>query len=138
MERKIIHSNLVFNNYVINKSLFEVNQEFNPTEEVSLDFKLSTDFKTNKNNDEALVVLICEVFKGYKEKNYPFYIYVEIIGNFYLQGEAELEFIELCKVNGTAILFPYLRAYISYITSISGVPNLILPTVNVLKMLEDK
>ncbi|SEC41144.1 protein-export chaperone SecB [Paenibacillus sp. GP183] len=138
MEKEIVPSSFTFDEYIINKSNFEVNQDFMQTDNINLDFKLNTDFQVNEENDRALIILICEVFNGFKEKNYPFNLYIEIVGKFSLNGEVDVEFANLCKVNGTAILFPYLRAYISFVTSMSGMPNLILPTVNVLKMLEEQ
>ncbi|AYV69397.1 hypothetical protein C2I06_22520 [Niallia circulans] len=138
MTKEIVPSSFTFNNYVINKSIFEVNQSFEPTDNVTLDFQLSSDIKINKTQDEALVILMCEIFKDAKENNYPFYMSIEIVGDFSLEGEIGVDFINLCKVNGTAILFPYVRSYISHVTSMSGVPNLILPTLNVLEMLEDE
>ena len=34
------------------------------------------------------------------------------------------------NINAPAILFPYLRAYISSLTALSGIPPIILPTLN--------
>src|SRR5690625_4599788 len=42
---------------------------------------------------------------------------------------------QLLLANGTAILFPYLRAAISSITMAAGLPPMILPTVNVRHLL---
>lgn len=50
-----------------------------------------------------------------------------------------LERIEkLLKINATAILFPYLRSIISSITANSGFQTLVLPVINVHKMLEQQ
>ena len=35
------------------------------------------------------------------------------------------------KINAPAILFPYIRAYISTLTSLSGIETIILPTLNI-------
>ena len=137
MEREIVASSFTFNEYVIRKSVFEINEDFQAVDQIELDFKLNTDIKLSESKDAALVILICEVFKDPVSNNYPFYIQVEIMGNFSLNGEVDANLVDLCKVNGTAILFPYLRAYVSYLTSMAGFPNLLLPTVNVSKMLEE-
>jgi|GEM_PF-1151775 len=53
-----------------------------------------------------------------------------------LQKERE-EIVELLRVNGTAILFPYLRAAVTSISAAAGiVPPFVLPTVNVFKLLD--
>ncbi len=39
----------------------------------------------------------------------------------------------LFETNGPAILFPYIRAYITALTSLSGIPAITLPTINFAK-----
>ncbi|NLJ01090.1 MAG: hypothetical protein GX371_08085 [Bacteroidales bacterium] len=46
-------------------------------------------------------------------------------------SESEKEFF--FNINALAILFPYIRAYISTLTSLSGIQPLILPTINLTK-----
>lgn len=61
-----------------------------------------------------------------------------------LTGIFELDGIDIDKreiyaeVNAVAILFPYIRALVSNFTANANVAPLILPTVNVMKMLTDK
>ncbi|MDY4753237.1 MAG: protein-export chaperone SecB [Prevotella sp.] len=33
-------------------------------------------------------------------------------------------------INAPAIIFPYIRAYVSTLTSLSGIPTIIMPTIN--------
>lgn len=40
-------------------------------------------------------------------------------------------------INAPAILFPYLRAYISALTALSGVPTITLPTLNLTSLGDD-
>jgi len=42
------------------------------------------------------------------------------------------------EFNGPAILFPYIRAYISTLTALSGIPPIILPTLNIASMINKK
>ena len=44
----------------------------------------------------------------------------------------------MLEVNGTAILFPYLRSIITTITSSMGIQPIILPTMNIVKMIKEK
>lgn len=44
----------------------------------------------------------------------------------------------MLEINGTAILFPYLRSFITTLTSNAGIPPLVLPTLNIQKIIEEK
>lgn len=66
--------------------------------------------------------------KGIKE---PF-VYIECVGLFKFKHLSSNEEIpEFFYRNSTAILFPYVRAYVSIVTTQANVPGLILPTVNI-------
>ena len=135
---KSVTSSFQFNEYRINNAEFRLNPEAEMDEYIDLDFNLDTDFYLNKEEDQAMVILRCVVFEDYIEKELPFYVNVEIVGNFFLNGDfTNEEVLNLCKVNATAVLFPYLRAYISNLTALAGVPCVILPTINIQKLLED-
>ncbi|MDR0989553.1 MAG: protein-export chaperone SecB [Prevotellaceae bacterium] len=63
-------------------------------------------------------------------------IYVKMVGLFgYDKGIDESTKKNFFNGNAPAILFPYIRAYISALTSLSGIPTIILPTLNLAKML---
>lgn len=71
-----------------------------------------------------------------------FSVFVSIIGTFEFDSdlveEAKTRFF---KINAPAILFPYIRAYISTLTSLSGMVPVILPTINMaeaMKKMEEK
>lgn len=58
-------------------------------------------------------------------------IQVDVIAHFKYEQPKEQE--ELCTYitqNAPAIIFPYVRAYISTLTGLSGIPPIILPTLN--------
>lgn len=58
-------------------------------------------------------------------------IKVKAIGMFEFEQEIPKEHLQnFFKKNAPAILFPYVRAYISALTSLSGIPSVILPTLN--------
>lgn len=135
---KSVTSSFRFNDYLIKNVVFNLNPETNAVENFDLDFSLDTDFYLNEENDQAIVTLKCVVFDDFIEKGYPFYLEVEIVGNFFLDGDFTNEEVKsLCRINATAVLFPYLRAFISNITALAGVPNLILPTINIQKLLDN-
>jgi preprotein translocase subunit SecB len=61
---------------------------------------------------------------------------VEIIGLFKFTGDFD-EVKNFLYLNAPAILFPYLRAYISTLTTLSGLDTYTLPTMN-LSSLKDE
>ena len=64
-----------------------------------------------------------------KDKSNAYQVFVSMIGVFEFKDEIE-NVSDYFKINAPAILFPYLRAYVSSLTSISGVDTVIMPTIN--------
>nr|WP_064974210.1 protein-export chaperone SecB [Lactococcus lactis] len=64
---------------------------------------------------------------------------ISVIGYFEINPEVEQEEIEQYLVqNGTAILFPYLRTTISFITSLDNDKAIIIPTINTIGLFEEE
>ena len=66
----------------------------------------------------------------------PFTAFVSLTGSFTVPEKENAQ--ELMEVNGTAILFPYLRAVMSQLTAAANIPQVILPTVNLVQMLNKR
>jgi len=64
-----------------------------------------------------------------KDKSDVYQVFVSMVGIFEFKEEIE-NISDYFKINAPAILFPYLRAYVSSLTSISGIDTVILPTIN--------
>lgn len=64
----------------------------------------------------------------------PFRLSVEIAGRFVCENEWKPEL----EPNVLAIMFPYLRSIVSMITSNSGREPIILPTINIAGLFENK
>lgn len=47
-------------------------------------------------------------------------------------------FEKMCHINGSAILYPYLREQLSNLTNKAGLGNIILPAVNFVKLYEER
>ena len=127
---KEIKSELKFMNYIVDSVEFKNNVNFEG-DETSLDFKPSVEFDIEEN--ELLVFLTIDVFHNAEQNNYPFEISVRVVGYFKLFNT---ENVEKYKANAVAVLFPYVRAIISTYTAAANVNPLILPTVNINKILE--
>lgn len=63
------------------------------------------------------------------DKNKSFKIKLCAIGLFQYEGSIEDSMQFFC-INGPAILFPYIRAYLSSLSALSGIPLILLPTIN--------
>ena len=66
-----------------------------------------------------------------KEKETTPFVEVQCIGIFKFEGVAKFsEIPDFFYRNSIAILFPYVRSYISIVTNQANVPGIILPTLN--------
>lgn len=89
-----------------------------------------------KNNKQAMIRLSVEIGNDKTES----YVKAEIAGFFTFEADEEISeevLVNYYQVNGTAILFPYLRSIVSDITSKSDNSPIILPTVNIHAMIFD-
>lgn len=68
-----------------------------------------------------------------EEDTIPFSAFVSLTGQFTVEEKERAR--EIMEVNGTAILFPYLRAVMSQLTTGANLPPIILPTINLVEML---
>lgn len=99
---------------------------------LSKDISLSFDTKGVYLNEKSQYELIFSVVAFNEEKTIeePF-LYVRCVGSFGFQNVTSFEEIpDFFYRNCIAILFPYLRAYVSVVTSQANVPGIILPTLN--------
>lgn len=105
--------------------------------------KLEPLFEVNigtKEDDINKAVVNLSVEIGDEDTSYE-YVYVEILGFFEFNNRDNFQPEEIknfYKVNGTAILFPYLRTLVSDLTSKGDESPIILPTINVNAFFEDE
>ncbi len=129
---KNINSILKFNNYIVNEINFRNNERFIQKDDgTSIKLNIIPEIKIDKKNMD--IVLEVEDFKDAEENNYPFEITMSVTGKFECEGEEPEKFIK----NAIAILYPYIRAIVSTYTASANVNALILPAINVNKLIED-
>lgn len=117
-----------FKDFKIYSSSIEIKEGY--AEDRQLEINLNPNGNVNKENglyEIVLDVYVCNKTKSIEIKT--------ILKGFFefdndLSDEAKDNFF---NVNGPAILFPYLRAYITALTSLSGIIPIILPTINLAK-----
>jgi len=104
------------------------------------DLDINFDVEGKYNNDESRFYLSFEVLAIDEESNNSF-ISVSCQGIFEFKNVEKFEDIpNFFYVNSIAILFPYVRSYISTVTVQSNIKPIILPTLNLTplaKLLKD-
>lgn len=124
-------SKLRFEKYIVKRVDFEYNEEFKD-DSANLDIDIDKNIEYIKN--KMIVTLAVNLFSK-TEKRYPFKMNVEVKGFFEIENNDEnINF----EPNAIAILYPYVRAIVSTYTSNANVMPLILPSINVNKLLEEK
>jgi preprotein translocase subunit SecB len=119
-----------FVEYIITKSI-HIHKNINRNKK---DYKLSLEPSgiLNTKIKQFQLALDLEVI----DKDEDSLLNVEIVGFFTYEGEAE-EIKNFLLVNAPALLYPYLRAYVSSITTLSGLGTHTLPTMNLLGLKEE-
>ncbi|MFO7952777.1 MAG: protein-export chaperone SecB [Bacillota bacterium] len=125
---------LNFKKYIVNYIDFRHNPDYSGGK-AKMDINFGHSIATK--NNEAQVTLRCVLFRNAKKEEKPFHLEVQMTGLFSFQGElAGEELKNLLRNQGLTVLFPYMRALITNITSNSGHPPIILPIINVNQLIE--
>lgn len=113
---------------------FKLNEEFNWKEEIDLEINVESDRVISDDGKQMVIVLKIHLFEDEIE-NYPFTMFVELHGLFELSDEADEKNVKQYYTNALAILYPYARAIVSNYTANANIEPVILPTVNIAKMI---
>lgn len=137
---KSIYSKFYFDNYKITNISFQLNNEFKPSGKITLNFDVERNISINDEENKANIELIFILWDKPERENYPFRIEINIVGTFSADDDMDrLQFEKMCKYNGTAILFPYLRSALTDITKISNFgPPVVLPSININNLLKQE
>lgn len=124
---------LKFIRYEVNEIYFKKNINFKSNKEgtpIDLKIKPTIDVK-DKNMNITLQIII---FENSEQNNKPFEMKINLTGQFIAEGCNPEEF----KANAIAILYPYVRSIVSTYTANANITPLILPTINVNKLIKDQ
>lgn len=128
---------LTFKGYRVKEMSYSRNDDFKGKGEVAYKPSFKSTIRLNEKTNEAIVIL---TFKT--NNNFPFDLKVNIEGKFKYNADQDVQGVgaqRLLQQNATAILFPYLRAIVSQLSGLGNeYPSLLLPTVNIAKLLKDK
>lgn len=125
---------IVFESYKLNKYNFEKKDNVDyqeTTEEKEKDnISLSVETGTTEDLKSGRVTVNVEV------QNEEMKLNIEVSGFFSINIETSAdEITKFLTVNGTAIVFPYIRSMVSMLTSLDSSQALILPTINTQNLL---
>lgn len=124
--------NIQFKEWNVTNLNFSLLSEKRNENTFSLDAK--SRFQENEETNNFEVIFKLEV------SDKAFDLVVEAIFNFETDSSITENFklSHFPKVNAPAIAYPYLRAFISNVTLQSGLEPVILPTINFVKLAQDK
>ena len=124
-------SKFQFSGFNIVRSLIERKKK-EASKKISLVF--SPKGYINKNNSNFQLHLGVRI----ADENKAFNIEIEAIANYVFENKESLNNLnKIFYLNAPALLFPYIRAYISTLTNLSGFDPINLPTLNMSKLGED-
>lgn len=125
------NSKFQFKGFNITRSLIEVNEK-QKLSKISIEFE-PKGFLNKKSNTFDLHLGI-----KIQDDNKSFKIEVQAVAFYEFESEIAISSpSSLFYVNAPAILFPYIRAYISTLTNLSGFPPINLPTLNLTSLGKD-
>lgn len=103
------------------------------------DFKIDINFNPKGTVFKSLNQFKLQLFADIKDVDGHFNINLVTESIFSYPEDADLAAYmdSLFVVNAPAIIFPYIRAYISSLTALSGMPTLNLPTLNLSQVGKD-
>lgn len=123
---------LHFLGYTVDELTFNLKPADTVDTEKSIELLPKLSRKIEKTNDENYSISIGVTLD---QEDLPFTAQVSMTGRFLLQGIKNPE--QTMKVNAAAILYPYVRAAISMLTTLANVSPVVLPPVNFVKLFEE-
>jgi preprotein translocase subunit SecB len=111
-------------NYFFKKILIDLS--LNKSEEFMIDFNPSGEF-----NEENSTFELFFTFKAKNKNEKKPFIQIECVSQFKFAESVKIDEIPpYFYVNSIAIIFPYMRAFVSTVTLQSNIPPIVLPTMN--------
>ncbi|MEA3446910.1 MAG: protein-export chaperone SecB [Bacteroidota bacterium] len=125
------YSKFQFKSFKIIRSLIKRNEE-TPSKKISLGFAPKGFINKEDSNFQLQLGVKIE------DDNKSFKIEIESVADYSFENSEGLEKLDdLFYINAPALLFPYIRAYISTLTNLSGFEPINLPTLNMTSLGND-
>ena len=127
---------ILFNGYKVNELIFKPKIPAAGADKEQLPTFAPVFSRKIEGNDQGECRVTLSASVGAEDDAMPFTAFVSLTGSFFVPEKEQAR--ELMEVNGTAILFPYLRAVMSQLTAAANIPQVILPTVNLVQLLNKR
>ncbi len=125
------YSKFQFKGFKIIRSIIERNEN-EPSKKISLEFAPKGFINKKDSNFQLQLGVKIE------DENKSFKIEIEAVSNYSFKNKEGLDNLgQFFYMNAPALLFPYIRAYISTLTNLSGFEPINLPTLNMTGLGED-
>ncbi|SMO77679.1 preprotein translocase subunit SecB [Saccharicrinis carchari] len=125
------YSKFQFKGFKIARSVIERNDK-EASKKISLGF--APKGFIHKNDQKFQLQLGVKI----EDENKSFHIEINAVANYHFENKEGLDNLgNFFYVNAPALLFPYIRAYISTLTNLSGFEPINLPTLNMTGLGED-
>lgn len=120
---------LTFKGYKINKMSFALNEVKGKKREFQIAPEFSKSVVEHDNNKYEVILSVG--INSEDDAPVPFDLFVEMAGYFELREGLEEDLQKnLLNRNAVAIMYPFLRAAVSSLTSTANVTSLVLPVIN--------
>ncbi|MBJ6745707.1 protein-export chaperone SecB [Streptococcus sp. 121] len=134
---------ITFENYVVDESFYRVNDAFeNIGENLSMPVEFSAEIGVEKTQEKAYVIINIGLGKLEEDtrKQIPFTCNVSVRGIYSYQSEdfeTNADLKDVLGKNALAILYPYVRTYVSTLTNLGNqFPVYTLPVMNFSEILQ--
>lgn len=125
-------STFQFNGFKITRSLIERNDSnTSPSQKLSLSFAPQGIINKTENNFKLILEVKIE------DENKTFNIEIIAVAYYHFTNNNLESLNDFFFINAPALLFPYIRAYISTLTNLSGFEPINLPTLNMTSLGDD-
>lgn len=121
---------LQFEGYQIEKIIYKKNIE--TSDENNINVEVSTGL--NSERDKGKVELSIHVLESNENRK----LEISLVGFFTFSNVDDDKKTQILAINGTAILYPYIRSVASMVTSQDSSSAIILPTVNTINFFKNK
>jgi len=127
------NSKLQFDNPKLVKIDYEVNEEYSFTESINMNTSAEVMVDKMEADRTASVFVSLKIFDKEDFDFVPFKLNIDIKANFRWDSDLDSRIDQMLNSNAPAILFSYIRPFVTQFTVFSGYPALVLPIFNFVK-----
>lgn len=131
-------SALELKGYFVKKIFYEMNEKFDFSKETQVSVNPKFKREINKIDENLVSVDLSVEIKGEEKQELPFLIDIRIQGIFYFKNWEEGNNKAVIENNAVAVLFPYIRTLVTFVTSNANMTPYIIPVMNIVALFEQE